>query len=72
MADPAAPWQPTARPGETPDDLPLEEWVGQALGAASSCWTNLRGAGEFDSTRCAAIMIALMARINTEISNAAP
>lgn len=58
------PWQPQGRPGEKPEDLPLPEWVGQALGAASSCWSDLPNAGVFDSTRCAAINEALMAHLN--------
>lgn len=33
----------------------LDSAVMEALGAASSCWENLEGAGVFDSTRCGAI-----------------
>lgn len=34
----------------------LKQLIGEAIGQASTCWTNLKGAGEFDST--AAIEIA--------------
>jgi hypothetical protein len=58
-----AEWEPHAGCGRTVADLYLDEWVGQALGAASSCWENLAGAGEFDSTRCKGIFAALMAHL---------
>lgn len=57
-------WQPQGRPGESPDDLSMEEWVGQALGAASACWGNLPEAGVFDSTRCVGIAKGLNAHID--------
>lgn len=38
----------------------LEEAIFQSLGAASVCWENLAGAGEFDSTRCKDIGEALL------------
>jgi hypothetical protein len=60
-------WEPTAPTDQTVADLSLDEWVGQALGAASSCWENLAGAGTFDSTRCAGISDALMAHLNEVI-----
>lgn len=41
----------------------VESAVFQALGAASSCWTNLRGAGEFDSSRCKNVGEQLVKRI---------
>lgn len=56
-------WLPTVGEGERLDEVPLERWVGEALGAASSCWANLAGAGEFDSTRCARIADALLAYV---------
>lgn len=33
----------------------LEEAIGLSIGAASSCWDNLEGAGVFESERAAAI-----------------
>lgn len=57
-------WQPQGRPGQKPEDLDLTEWVGQALGAASACWSNLEGAGVFDSTQCGEVAKALSAHIN--------
>lgn len=60
-------WRPNPGSDGRVEDLSLDEWVGQALGSASSCWGNLRGAGEFDSTRCAGILTALMEHINSVI-----
>jgi len=34
----------------------VEEIVGQAVGAASMCWTKPEGAGEFDSERASKIV----------------
>jgi hypothetical protein len=65
-----APWEPQPRPGQSVEDIPLSEWVGQALGAASACWSDLQGAGLFDSTRCAAINAALMARVELALQQA--
>lgn len=45
-----------------PEDL--SEAVFQALGAASSCWDNLLGAGVFESERARDIGIDLMTYIN--------
>lgn len=59
-------WRPTAGGGRV-EDLPLNEWVGQALGSASMCWANPGGAGEFDSVRCAQILDAVMAHLNAVI-----
>jgi hypothetical protein len=41
----------------------VQEAVFIALGAASACWTNLVGAGEFESHRCKAIGEELVAAI---------
>lgn len=41
----------------------LNELVFQALGAASTCWETLNGAGVFDSTRAKAIGDELVARL---------
>ncbi len=56
-------WQPRGRPGQDAKDLDIGEWVGQALGAASACWSNLEGAGAFNSTACGAINDALVNHI---------
>lgn len=45
--------------------LPLEVAVFQALGAASACWDNLRGAGVFNSTRAKEIGDKLLAHLRT-------
>lgn len=50
-----APWTFTVRPEETLDDLTLFGAVGQAVGGASTCWSDIRNAGVFDSERAADI-----------------
>lgn len=45
---------------------PIEEAVGQAIGAASACWENLSGAGIFESTRAKQIVDELVAYINSK------
>lgn len=57
-------WHPQGRPGQKPEELGLDEWIGQALGAASSCWSDLESAGAFDSTRCGEVAKALTAHIS--------
>ena len=42
----------------------LESVLAQAIGAASGCWTNLRGAGIFESDRAKAILDELVAEVN--------
>ena len=41
----------------------LEEVVFVALGAASACWTNLRGAGTFESSRAGLLGKMLLAEL---------
>jgi hypothetical protein len=57
-------WRPTAGAGRTVAELSLDEWVGQALGSASMCWSNPAGAGEFDSSRCGWVLDGLMGHLN--------
>lgn len=45
------------------DATTLEECVFQALGAASVCWENPRGAGVFDSSRAHEVGDELVERI---------
>lgn len=45
------------------EDRPLEEAVSIAMGYASSCWTNLDGAGAFESERCSDAAEQLIARV---------
>lgn len=40
-----------------------EEVLGLAIGAASSCWSNLSGAGTFESDEAARILDATLARL---------
>lgn len=53
-----------------PPAIELIEHVFQALGAASSCWENLQGAGKFQSTRATEIGNALMEKIKTDVPHA--
>jgi hypothetical protein len=39
------------------------ELIGQAVGAGSMCWENVRAAGEFDSLRASAIADAAFYRL---------
>jgi len=41
-------------------NLPKSEAVGQAIGAASMCWENMQGTGQFDSTRAKDILDQLL------------
>lgn len=59
----AASWSPTAPSDGTLEDVTLSEWIGQALGAASTCWEHIDQAGVFDSTRAAEIADALHAHV---------
>ena len=52
------------------DGADLESAVYQALGAASTAWDNLEGAGVFDSERCKAIGEELLERIRSEAPQA--
>lgn len=45
-----AQWTPATQEGQMPEDLSLSEWIGQAIGRASTCWSNIQGAGVFDSS----------------------
>ncbi len=56
-------WKPTVREGESADNVSLEDWVGQALGAASTCWVGGTGSLEFDSAKVSRIAESLMAHI---------
>lgn len=38
----------------------LAQKINEAMGAASSCWDNLEGAGEFDSDRCSVLAQQLL------------
>jgi hypothetical protein len=52
------PWRPTAPSDGTLEDVTLSEWIGQAIGAASMCWSEAP-TGVFDSTHAARIADAL-------------
>jgi len=59
-------WTPTVRGGEKLEDVPLRQWVGEALGYASMCWME-RPRGEFDSVRLNKVYDALMNRIEQHL-----
>lgn len=52
---------------QVPDHDELRTAVFEALGAASTCWENLEGAGVFDSTRAKEIGDGLMAKLDAFI-----
>lgn len=56
-------WTPTVREGESLSDVPLEQWIGEAIGAASSCWVGGTGALEFDSARASEVAAALTTHV---------
>jgi hypothetical protein len=41
-------------------DTPIHQIIGEAVGAASVCWSNPGGAGVFDSERASAIVDAVI------------
>ena len=49
----------------------LDELVYLALGAASACWTNLDGAGTFESTRATLLGKALIEQIRRRTGSTA-
>jgi hypothetical protein len=51
-------WNPTP---DADGRLTLANAVGQALGSASVCWSNLDEAGEFNDVQCAEVYDGLMA-----------
>lgn len=55
-------WQPTARDNETPEEIPLSQWIGEALGAASMCW-DPRPEGVFDGESAGKIADSLEAHV---------
>jgi hypothetical protein len=61
-------WTPTVREGESIEDVPLNQWIGEAIGAASMCWVGGTGHLEFDSTRATAISEALNEHVQAVIS----
>lgn len=63
LEHPPVPWRPGVAPGQTLDDLPLSEWIGQAVGSASMCWIGGTGDAEFDSVVAAQIAESLHAHV---------
>lgn len=55
------PWNPTP---DADGHITLPEAVGQALGTASACWSNLDEAGEFNDVQCREVHDGLMAYIS--------
>lgn len=61
-------WIPTVADGETLEDVPLDRWIGEALGAASMCWVGGTGSLEFDGGLMAEIYKSLNAHVQSVIS----
>lgn len=57
------PWVPQG------ENLPLKEVVQQAIGSASMCWSNVRGAGVFDDQRAAWVADGLNAYLQRAVSD---
>ncbi len=55
--------EPFAFVQRSDEDLTLEEVIGQALGAASTCWVGGTGDREFDSARAKEVMTALLGEV---------
>lgn len=45
-------------------ELPIEEFMAQAVGAASMCWESPEGAGVFNSERASVIVEEIMRKIS--------
>jgi hypothetical protein len=65
-------WTPTVGSDEKLEDVSLESWIGQAIGAASTCWESMWSAraGEFQSDRAKAIAEALLEHVQSVIDKA--
>lgn len=48
-------------------DTPLEEIIGNAVGAASTCWEHLENTGVFDSERASKIVDETVANIRMKL-----
>ena len=48
-------------------DTPVEEIIGNAIGAASTCWESLEGTGVFDSERASQICDEVMAMLKLKL-----
>lgn len=55
-------WHPVVPEGRKLDDVSLDEWVGQAIGTASTCWLGMPDDLVFDSQKAAAIADALLSQ----------
>lgn len=56
-------WHPTVRSGDALVDTSLAEWIGQAIGAASTCWIGGTSGAEFDSAQAKYIADGLHAHV---------
>lgn len=45
----------------------IETAIGIVVGAASACWSNLEGAGKFQSQRASALVDVLMDRVRESL-----
>ena len=48
-------------------DTPVDDIIGEAIGAASVCWENPGGAGAFDSERASIIVDEVMAALRQKL-----
>ena len=50
-----------------PDDVPVDQAIGEAIGAASMCWEHPERAGVFNSERASQIVDELMALLRRKL-----
>lgn len=62
-------WLPAVREDEKLEDVPLDRWVGEAIGAVSTCWEP-RPKGVFQSSMARWICDSVMARIDEAVAQA--
>lgn len=48
-------------------DTPLEQVIGEAVGAASMCWENLDNAGKFDMTMASRIIDEVVENVRNKL-----
>lgn len=48
-------------------DTPLEQVIGEAVGAASMCWENLDNAGEFNTIMVSRIVDEVVANVRNKL-----
>jgi hypothetical protein len=63
-------WAPQVPTGGYPEELTIEEWIGQAIGSASMCWEFPERAGVFDDAYAKRISDSLTDYVRGQIRKA--